>query len=162
MKLKHKRFVPAIALIGAIALSGCSTPESSFPSKTNDARRAVGKGALSTEPPGGTNIYNRARLWANKMCNDRAISHTTAGGGTLSGYYQPAAGWRGLGENVGRTGWNANNQNSWTASTDGLFSAFMNSTLHRNNILGNYTHQVVAQHVCNDGMIYVTHVFLLY
>ena len=38
----------------------------------------------------------------------------------------------------------------------------MNSPGHKAIILGNYNYQVVAQHICGDGHIYVTHVFVLY
>lgn len=153
----RKRGVAAALVAGTLALTGCITPESSFPSKTNDARKAVGLGPLSTDPPGGADIYNRARMWAAKMCQDRVVSHSA-----LSAYYQPAGNWRALGENVGRVGWNQNDTNSQDASTNSLWSTFMNSSSHRTNILGNWTHQVVAEWPCQDGMLYVTHVFLRY
>jgi uncharacterized protein YkwD len=150
VKLMPKRFVPALVLVGAITLTGCATPESSFPTKANDARRAAGKGPLSA--PAGTAVADRARFWSAAMCQRRALSHSSPG-------YYPG-GWAAIGENVGAVGWNANDQNSWTPNTDRLWTSFMNSSGHRANILGNYTQQVVGQYVCDDGKIYVTHVFL--
>ncbi|MEZ4287341.1 MAG: CAP domain-containing protein [Polyangiales bacterium] len=159
---KNSSVLRALFLVGTLALviAGCETPESSFPKLTNNARAAVGKGALSTNPPGGTNLYNKAKAHADEMCRRGKIGHTTDFyNTTLVKYYNPASNWKALGENVGVIGWNANDQNTWTASTNALFQAFMDSPGHKANILGDYNYQVVAQSVCGNGNIYVTHFF---
>lgn len=156
-----RRVFAAVVLVGTLAISGCVTPESYFPTLTNQARGAAGLGPLSTEPPGGMHFYNKAKAHAEAMCRAGAMYHS-ATDTQLGAYYQPPAGWRSLAENVGVTGWNQNDQNSQTASTNSLWNAFMNSPGHRAHILGSFNYQVVAQQVCGDGKIYVTHVFILY
>lgn len=157
MRPVFKRLTILAVLLGALAFTGCTTPEAQFPTFTNDARKAVGLGPLSTEPPGGTQIYNRARDHAQAMCNSGRIYHSA-----LSSHYQPVGAWKSLSENVGQVGWNQADQASWSGSTNALWNAFMNSASHKANILGNWNFQVVAQVVCGDGRIYVTHVFLRY
>lgn len=154
MSSLYKRGVVALLLLGVFVVTGCQTPEALFPSKTNDTRRFVGLGALSTEPPGGLTVYNGARAHSQAMCQAGRTFHSNLGA-------VAPGGWKRIGENVGRANWNQADQSSWTNSTNSLWNAFMNSPGHKANILGDWTHQVVAQSICG-GAIYVTHVFLSY
>ena len=90
------------------------------------------------------------------MCARHTLDHT------VGAYYTPVPGWTLLAENVGTIGWNDADQSSWTNSTDALFKGFMESPKHKEAILGPYSDQVVAQAPCNDGLIYVTHIFINY
>jgi len=114
--------------------------EAGFLAEINATRSANGLGSLSVD--GG--LRSHARNHTQDMINAGNIYHSS------SGELQAAAGsgWSKLGENVGRGG-----------SVGSLHDAFMNSTGHRANILGDYNYVGIGTGTSN-GVLYVTVVFM--
>lgn len=117
-----------------------SASESEFLAKINAERSANGLGGLTME--GGLQAH--ARKHTQDMMDANQIYHST------SAELQAAAGsgWSKLGENVGRGG-----------SVGSLHQAFMNSSGHRANILGDYNYVGIGTG-SKDGVLYVTVVFM--
>lgn len=117
-----------------------SASESEFLAKINAERAANGLGGLTME--GGLQAH--ARKHTQDMMDANQIYHST------SAELQAAAGsgWSKLGENVGRGG-----------SVGSLHQAFMNSSGHRANILGDYNYVGIGTGT-KDGVLYVTVVFM--
>ncbi len=117
-----------------------SATESEFLAKINAERSANGLGGLAME--GGLQAH--ARKHSQDMMDANQIYHST------SAELQAAAGsgWSKLGENVGRGG-----------SVSSLHAAFMNSSGHRANILGDYNYAGIGTGT-KDGVLYVTVVFM--
>ena len=163
--MRHRLFraLPLLLIaIASLGLAGCDSEsaELAFPFKTNDARAAADLAELSISPPNHEQLKSKARQHAQAMCDAGEIYHVSS----LSEHYEPASGWTRLGENVGVVGYDPN------ASTETkenavrvLFDAFMDSPGHRDNLLGDFTHQIVGEHVCTaDNKLYVTHFFAKY
>ncbi len=106
--------------------------------KINAERTSRGLNALSSH---GT-LVSHARQHSVDMAATDSIWHTKNLGGVTSG-------WSRIGENVGRG-----------PSVNSLHRAFMNSSGHKANILGDFTHAGVGTHVTEAGMMYVTVVFM--
>lgn len=121
----------------AIADSGS---EQDFLSAINSTRSSNGLGALKMD--GGLQSY--ARRHTADMISAGEISHSS------SGALEAAAGsgWTKLGENVGRGG-----------SVSSLHQAFMDSSGHRANILGDYNYAGIGTDT-SSGVLYVTVVFM--
>lgn len=117
-----------------------SASESEFLAKINAERSANGLGGLTMD--GGLQAH--ARKHTQDMMDANQIYHST------SAELQAAAGsgWSRLGENVGRGG-----------SVSSLHQAFMNSSGHRANILGDYNYVGIGTGT-KDGVLYVTVVFM--
>ena len=115
--------------------------EASFVSLINSSRAANGLPALATM---GT-LTSHGRKHSAEMAASGGIYHSSKS--ELRGL---ATGWESYGENVGR------GPNDPSA----LHSAFMSSSGHRNNILGDYTHVGVGTFVTDEGILYVTVVFM--
>ncbi|MFP4554017.1 MAG: CAP domain-containing protein [Actinomycetota bacterium] len=131
----------ALATFGLSASAGAdSGSEQSFLSKINSTRSANGLGPLKMD--GG--IQSHARKHTADMIAAGEIYHSS------SSELQAAAGsgWTKLGENVGRGG-----------SVDSLHQAFMDSSGHRANILGDYNYAGIGTDTHN-GVLYVTVVFM--
>ena len=137
----------AILTIAAMVTAGLgltagadSATESEFLAKINAERSANGLGSLSMD--GGLQAH--ARKHSQDMMDANQIYHST------SAELQAAAGsgWSKLGENVGRGG-----------SVSSLHQAFMNSSGHRANILGDYNYAGIGTGT-KDGVLYVTVVFM--
>lgn len=133
--------VIALAITGVAASAVAdSGSEQGFLSKINSERAAKGLGSLKMD--GG--LQSHARKHTADMIAAGAIYHST------SAELKAAAGsgWSKLGENVGRGG-----------SVSSLHSAFMNSSGHRANILGDYNYAGIGTDT-KDGVLYVTVVFM--
>lgn len=133
--------VASMATMGlGLAAGADSATESEFLAKINAERSANGLGALSMD--GGLQAH--ARNHTQDMMDANQIFHST------SAELQAAAGsgWSKLGENVGRGG-----------SVSSLHQAFMNSSGHRANILGDYNYAGIGTGT-KDGVLYVTVVFM--
>jgi uncharacterized protein YkwD len=115
--------------------------EGSFVSLINSSRASSGLPALSTM--GTLSSYSRSH--SADMAASGGIYHSSKS--TLRSL---ASGWESYGENVGR------GPNDPSA----IHAAFMSSSGHRNNILGNYTHLGVGTALDDDGVLYVTVVFM--
>lgn len=132
----------ALATFGLSASAGAdSGSEQAFLSKINSARSSAGLGPLKMD--GG--LQSHARKHTADMIAAGDYFHSS------SGELQAAAGsgWTKLGENVGRGG-----------SVDSLHNAFMGSSSHRANILGDYNYAGIGTNTSSSGVLYVTVVFM--
>ncbi len=133
--------VAALAVVGLSASAGAdSGSEQGFLSAINSSRAAVGLGPLKMD--GGLQAH--ARKHTADMIAAGDIYHSS------SSELKSAAGsgWTKLGENVGRGG-----------SVSSLHQAFMNSSAHKANILGDYNYAGIGTDT-SDGVLYVTVVFM--
>lgn len=133
--------VVALATIGLSASAGAdSGTEQGFLSAINSTRSSNGLGPLTMD--GGLQAH--ARKHTADMIAAGNLFHST------SAELQAAAGsgWSKLGENVGRGG-----------SVSSLHQAFMNSSGHRANILGDYNYVGIGTDT-SSGVLYVTVVFM--
>lgn len=121
-KVHRKRMLAAsAAVIGALLLSSCwSANQDKDLGFINQYRAANGRAALN----GDAALMERAQAWAQHMANTGVLEHS-GGGGNVS--TSGIANWCGVAENVG-----------YGASTIGVHQAFVASSGHRANILGNY------------------------
>jgi hypothetical protein len=137
----HILLVVAMATFGlgasAVADSGS---ENSFLSAINSSRSSAGLPPLSMD----SGLQSHARKHTADMIAAGEIYHST------SAELQAAAGsgWSKLGENVGRGG-----------SVSSLHDAFMKSSGHRANILGDYNYVGIGTDTAS-GVLYVTVVFM--
>lgn len=134
--------VVALVTIGLSASAGAdSGSENAFLSKINSSRSSAGLGPLTMD--GG--LQSHARKHTGDMIAADKIYHST------QAELQAAAGsgWSRLGENVGRGG-----------DVSSLHSAFMNSSGHKANILGDYNYVGIGTDTSSDGRLYVTVVFM--
>jgi len=133
--------VVALATFGISASAGAdSGSENSFLSAINSSRSSAGLAAVKMD--GGLQAH--ARRHTADMIAAGSIYHSS------SGELQAAAGsgWSKLGENVGRGG-----------SVSSLHKAFMDSSGHRANILGDYNYVGIGTDTAS-GVLYVTVVFM--
>jgi len=133
--------VVALTTFGISASAGAdSGSENSFLSAINSSRSSAGLGPVKMD--GGLQAH--ARRHTADMIAAGKIYHSS------SGELQAAAGsgWSKLGENVGRGG-----------SVSSLHQAFMNSSGHRANILGDYNYVGIGTDTAS-GVLYVTVVFM--
>lgn len=137
-----------MALVVALVPLGVSTvasadsgAESSFLSAINSARANAGLAPLQMDG----SLRAHARAHTADMIAAGDYFHST------NGELQSAAGsgWTKLGENVGRGG-----------SVSSLHNAFMNSSSHRANILGDYNYVGIGADWSDTGVLYVTVVFM--
>lgn len=126
----------AVPIAAPAALAGPG--EGDMLAKINAERTSQGLNALSSH---GT-LVAHARTHSAEMAATDSIWHTKNLGGVVSG-------WSRIGENVGRG-----------PSVNSLHRAFMNSSGHKANILGDFTHAGVGTFVTEAGMMYVTVVFM--
>jgi len=131
-----------LAVVGlsasAIADSGS---EQSFLSAINSTRSSSGLGPLTME----SGLQSHARRHTSDMIAADEIYHSS------SAELQAAAGsgWDKLGENVGRGG-----------SVSSLHQAFLDSPGHKANILGDYNYVGIGTDTSDNGVLYVTVVFM--
>lgn len=134
--------VAALASLGLSASAGAdSGSEQGFLSAINSTRSSAGLASLTMD--GG--LQSHARSHTADMIAADAIYHSS------SAELQAAAGsgWEKLGENVGRGG-----------SVSSLHEAFMDSPGHRANILGDYNYVGIGTGTSDNGVLYVTVVFM--
>ena len=120
------------------AASASPADESSMVSLINGERSGSGLNTLCTH----SDLTAFARNHTNDMIAEGSIFHSSNLGSAASG-------WTAMGENVGMG-----------PNVSVLHSAFMNSTGHRANILGDYTHIGVGIDLSSDGTMFVTVVFM--
>ena len=143
MKALHRILLVFLAalMVSAVmlpALAADGGAESQFVNKINAERKSRGLNTLQVH--GG--LTNGARAHSQRMMNQGNLHHNPNLGSVVGG-------WDALGENVG-VGPNVNV----------LHSAFMSSSAHRNNILGQYTHVGVGVVRENGNKIWVTVIFM--
>jgi len=129
--------VALVVMTVGMALPAQAGAEGDFLSKINASRSAAGLPPVSMH----SDLVPDARNHSAEMMAAGRIYHTS----NLAGV---ASGWEALAENVGAG-----------PSVDSLHSAFMNSSGHRANILGDYNYVGVG--VASDGeLLWVTVIFM--
>ncbi len=138
-----KRF--ATVLLTAFMLIGTMAPAALAGSYENDAltllnaeRAAAGLAPLTSHP----DLADDALAWSNHMMGQGSLSHNPR----LSAV---TANWDKLGENVGLG-----------TSIASLHAAFMDSSSHRGNILGDYDHVGIAVVAETSSKLWITVVFM--
>lgn len=138
-----KRFASVLLtttlLIGALApAASAASPESELLSLMNSERAASGLGPVATHP----DLVDDAAAWSHHLMAQGSLSHNP----NLAAV---TASWDKLGENVGVG-----------ATISSLHSAFMSSSSHRGNVLGDYTHVGIAVVEESPTRMWVTVVFM--
>ena len=129
--------VAALALALVLLFTGCmSDGQNAVHAEMNADRAAYG---LRTLPTHGS-LNAKAQAWAEKIARDGRLSHSTLSASVPSC-------WRSLGENVG-----------YGTSAASVQDAYMNSSGHRANILGDFTRVGVGVTV-TGGKMWVTEDF---
>ena len=140
MRTARKISIVLVALvvmtIGLAAPAQAGT-EGSFLSRINSSRASAGLPPLTMS----SELVPDARAHSAEMMAAGSIFHSS----NLAGV---ASGWEALAENVGAG-----------PSVDSLHTAFMNSSGHRRNILGDYNYAGVGVKEA-DGLIWVTVIFM--
>jgi len=134
--------VIALATLGFGASAAAdSGSEQSFLSAINSTRSSAGLGSLKMD----SGLQSHARKHTGDMIAADEIYHSS------SSELQSAAGsgWEKLGENVGRGG-----------SVSSLHQAFLDSPGHKANILGDYNYVGIGANTSDNGVLYVTVVFM--
>jgi hypothetical protein len=144
--LRGKRWV-AVLLIMSLSVMGLGVAaiadageENQFLSAINSSRASAGLAPLAMS----SGLQTYARSHSLDMANAGSIYHSTGAQlGAAAG-----SGWTNLGENVGRG-----------PDVSSLHAAFMGSSGHKANILGDYNYVGIGT-TSKDGYIYVTAVFM--
>ena len=135
----------AIGLLGLVApfsapaSAAAADAEGEFLQLVNSERAAAGLGSLSVRPE----LVGVARDWTAGMIGAGALSHNSSLGDVMP------SDWVRFGENVG-----------YGSTVGKVHSAFMNSTGHRANILGDYNQVAIGSERDGNGQVWVTVVFL--
>jgi uncharacterized protein YkwD len=124
--------------VSAFAVPAMAASAGQFISKINSSRAAAGLAPLESY----WDLTDDARSHSNLMAERGEIFHSSNLGSVTSV-------WENLGENVGVG-----------IDVDGLHTAFMNSSAHKGNILGNYNYVGVGVTETADGFIWVTVIFM--
>lgn len=133
--------VISLSVMGlGLSAAADSGQENEFLAAINSSRSAAGLAPLAMS--GGLQTY--ARSHSVDMANAAKIYHST--GAQLAA--AAGSGWTNLGENVGRG-----------PGVSALHTAFMGSSGHKANILGDYNYVGIGTTTA-DGYIYVTAVFM--
>lgn len=128
----------ASMLVATFAVPALAGPEGTFLSRINSSRASAGLPPVERY----WDLTDDARAHTNRMIDAGHIYHNSNLGG-VTGV------WQALGENVG-VGIDANS----------LHDAFMGSSSHRANILGNYNYVGIGAKTDADGLLWVTVIFM--
>lgn len=128
----------AVLLIVGLAPGAFAASEDSLLSKLNAARTSRGLAALASH----WDLVDDAEAHSSTMMSQDRLHHNPNLGSV-------ATGWVALGENVGVG-----------PSVNSVHTAFMNSSAHRGNILGDYTHVGIGAVRESDNKLWVTVVFM--
>ena len=111
----------AVVVMSAVLLSACwSSNQDKDLGFINQARRQNGRAAVN----GDADLMRKAQAWAEHLANIGRLEHSGGNGGVNT---SGIANWCGVAENVG-----------FASSTWATHQAFMGSSGHRANVLGNY------------------------
>ncbi|MCA1839258.1 MAG: CAP domain-containing protein [Actinomycetota bacterium] len=124
-------------LVQSVSFADTASDEDRFVQSINASRAANGLGPLTVDGQ----LVGNARAHSADMSSQGTIFHNSSLANQITGN------WIALGENVGMG-----------PTVDDLHAAFMASTGHRANILGDYDRVGVGE-VLNGSTIYVTEVF---
>jgi len=133
------RYVLAFAAVLALLLSAClSEEQQSGHDALNNDRRANGRAALGVQ----NDAQAKAQAWAEKLARENRLYHSTLSDGI-------GVRWCNIGENVGYSG-----------SVAGTEAGFMNSSVHRGNILNTVWNGVGVGVAHNGNRVFVVQVFI--
>ncbi|MEA2009912.1 MAG: CAP domain-containing protein [Actinomycetota bacterium] len=141
MRTTRKISIVVVALVVmtvGLALPAQAGTEGAFLSKINASRAAAGLAPVSVH----SDLVPDARAHSAEMMAAGNIYHTSP----LSAV---ASGWEALAENVGAG-----------PSVDSLHAAFMASSGHRRNILGDYNYVGIGVSQSDSGQLWVTVIFM--
>ncbi|MCL1692197.1 MAG: CAP domain-containing protein [Actinomycetia bacterium] len=141
MRTTRKISIIVVALVVmtvGLALPAQAGTEGAFLSKINASRSAAGLAPVSVH----SDLVPDARTHSAQMMAAGEIYHTSP----LSAV---ASGWEALAENVGAG-----------PSVDSLHAAFMASSGHRRNILGDYNYVGIGVSQSDSGQLWVTVIFM--
>ncbi len=111
----------AVVVVSTVLLSTCwSSNQDKDLGFINQARRQNGRAAVN----GDADLMRKAQAWAEHLANIGRLEHSGGNGGVNT---SGIANWCGVAENVG-----------FASSTWATHQAFMGSSGHRANVLGNY------------------------
>ncbi len=127
----------AVMFMG-MAIPAFAGPEGTLVSKINSSRSSAGLSPLETY----WDLTDDARAHSSRMMDKGQIYHNPSLG-SVTGV------WHALGENVGMG-----------VDVSAMHTAFMNSSGHRANILGDYNYVGVGVKTDSDGVHWVTVVFM--
>jgi len=127
----------AVMFMG-MAIPAFAGPEGTLISKINSSRSSAGLAPLETY----WDLTDDARAHSSRMMDKGSIYHNPALG-SVTGV------WQKLGENVGMG-----------VDLGGMHTAFMNSSGHRANILGDYNYVGVGVKTDSSGVHWVTVIFM--
>ena len=130
--------VASTILVSAFAVPALAGPEGTLLQRINNSRASAGKAPVEVY----WDLSDDARAHTNRMIDAGHIYHNP----NLSGV---TGVWQKLGENVG-VGVDANS----------LHDAFMASSSHRANILGDFNYVGIGAKTSEDGLMWVTVVFM--
>ncbi len=130
--------VALVVMTVGLALPAQAGTEGAFLSKINASRSAAGLAPVSVN----SDLVPDARIHSAQMMAAGDIYHTSP----LSAV---ASGWEALAENVGAG-----------PSVDSLHAAFMASSGHRRNILGDYNYVGIGVSQSESGQLWVTVIFM--
>jgi len=130
--------VALVVMTDGLALPAQAGTEGAFLSKINASRSAAGLAPVSVN----SDLVPDARTHSAQMMAAGDIYHTSP----LSAV---ASGWEALAENVGAG-----------PSVDSLHAAFMASSGHRRNILGDYNYVGIGVSQSESGQLWVTVIFM--
>ena len=141
MQATHRYVIAVMAvtvMVMGMAIPAIAGPEGTLVSKINSSRAANGLAPLETY----WDLTDDARAHSSRMMDRGEIYHNPSLG-SVTGV------WQKLGENVGMG-----------VDLNALHGAFMNSSSHRGNILGDYNYVGVGVKTDPAGVNWVTVVFM--
>jgi hypothetical protein len=141
MRISYRYLVLVMAvtvMVAGMAIPALAGPEGTLVSKINSSRAANGLAPLETY----WDLTDDARVHSSRMLDKGEIYHSSSLG-SVTGV------WDALGENVGMG-----------VDLSGLHNAFMNSSGHKANILGNYNYVGVGVKTDGNGVKWVTVIFM--
>lgn len=125
-------------LMTLLAVPAQAGPAGTLLSKINSARAGAGLPPLETY----WDITDNARAHTNRMIDEQRVFHSSNLGGATNV-------WEGIAENVGMH-----------FSVDELHAAFMASSGHRANILGNFNYVGIGAKEDENGNVWATVIFM--
>ncbi|MDK1097101.1 MAG: CAP domain-containing protein [Actinomycetota bacterium] len=141
MRQTHRLFLMLVAstvMVAGMAIPALAGPEGTLVGKINSSRAASGLAPLDTY----WDLTDDARAHSSRMSDRGEIYHNRSLSSVTSV-------WMKLGENVGMG-----------VDIGSLHNAFMNSSSHRANVLGDYNYVGVGVKADDAGVLWVTVVFM--
>jgi uncharacterized protein YkwD len=137
----RKLVAGASAALLALLLVACTPEEADHLKAVNDLRNFVGVPTLAWEEA----VYPAAQAWSKHMADEGKLSHPSS----LSGNFNPPAGWKKLGQNV-----------AVATTLDAAMDALVNSPPHLANLLSRDYDRIAVGVVQQDGRFWVTENFV--